>query len=131
MSQKPRILVLDDDEIIRILLEKHLTRAGFDVTTEENPDKALADALANRFDLIVTDFIMDPMTGFDLAKCLRDEGKDIPIIMITASLHPGVTRAAKKLGIQAIVSKPFQGEEVVHLVRKLLMEFKGDPTVQP
>ena len=129
MSQKPSILILDDDRSVRVLLKNHLTRAGFDVTTHESPDKALTAALAGRFDLIFTDFIMDPMTGLEFAKCLRAEGMGIPIVMITASLHPGVTRAAKKSGIQSIIAKPFRGEDVVHLVNTLLREYRGDPSV--
>ena len=127
MEKKPNILVLDDDKSVRVLLERHFTKAGFDVTTHEFPDKA---AQADRFDLIVTDFIMDPMTGLQFTKVLRAQGKNVPVIMITGSFHRGIINAAKKVGIKDIVSKPFRGEDVVELVKTLLKKRQSDPAVQ-
>ena len=120
MGKKPTILVLDDDKTIRVLLERHLTGAGFDDTTHEFPEKIMKEAMSDRFDLIVTDIIMDPMSGIEFAEYLRAQGRTVPIILITGRLTPTMTRTANKLGIKEIISKPFKGEDIVDLVRTLL-----------
>ena len=131
MSHKPRVLVLDDDQATLDLVHTHLAGAGFEVTIERNPERVMTAALRDRFDLIFTELILSSMTGLEFVRLLRDQGNGVPAIMITASLHGGVVSGAEKLGFAHIIPKPFKGETVVRLARKVLTRVQGDPAVRP
>ena len=122
MSNKPKILVLDDDEAIRLLLKRILIQAGFDVQTHVELKGILTEGYDDRFDLIITNYVMDGMKGMAFVKNLRGKGKKVPVVMITGTFYPGVFFAAKRVGINHIMAKPFREETVVQVVRRLLRQ---------
>ena len=81
---KKRILIVDDDEEIRELLEFDIAQSGYIVDTAKDGLEGLNKALNNSYDLILLDVMMPKMNGFDVCKNIRQAKLAIPILMLTA-----------------------------------------------
>ena len=125
MNNRPKILVLDDNEAIRHLLRKILTQAGFDVQTHVELKGVLTEEFEDHFDLIITNYVMDGMKGMVFVKNLRERGKEVPVVMITGTFYPGVFISAKRVGINHIMAKPLSEETVVQVVHRLLRQSRA------
>ena len=122
---KARILVLDDNPEFRGQVAEALARAGFEVETHSNADQVLGEALEDRFDLVVTNYVMKGWQGLSFVNCLREKGKQVPAVMMTGSFHPGVFSAAKKVGVSYVMAMPINEEGIVRVVNRLLQD--GSP----
>src|SRR3954468_3405729 len=115
-----KILVCDDQEMMRDSLAATLAREGHEVTAATDGAFALQRLSAARFDLMITDLKMPKMTGIELlaeAKKLRPE---LPVIMMTAFATVQTAVEAMKLGAYDYIQKPFDGDEIKHLVDRTL-----------
>jgi DNA-binding NtrC family response regulator len=114
------ILYVDDDPTIGLLLEDTLLRAGHRAVGARNVPQALQALSHGDFELIISDFKMPGMTGLELLAHLRDEGQDIPLIMVTgyASIEHAVQ--AIKAGAADYITKPVRPEQLEHAVTKAL-----------
>ena len=114
------ILYVDDDPTIGLLLEDTLLRAGHRAVGARNVPQALQALSHGDFELIISDFRMPGMTGLELLAHLRDEGHDIPLIMVTgyASIEHAVQ--AIKAGAADYITKPVRPEQLEHAVTKAL-----------
>jgi len=114
------ILYVDDDPTIGLLLEDTLLRAGHRAVGARNVPQALQALSHGEFELIISDFKMPGMTGLELLAHLRDEGYDIPLIMVTgyASIEHAVQ--AIKAGAADYITKPVRPEQLEHAVAKAL-----------
>ncbi|MDF2533036.1 MAG: heme response regulator HssR, partial [Clostridia bacterium] len=84
MSIMVNILLVDDNEKIRKLMEIYLKQEGYHVLHAENGEKALEVLVETNADLIILDIMMPKMGGYDLTKELRDAQFNMPILMVTA-----------------------------------------------
>jgi len=111
MDQLPqmKILIVEDDLIIRMITKKYLDRLGYIVDCEENGRKALAylETTIQFPDLILTDIMMPEMNGEDFLKNIREQEKydNIPVFAITAMAEEMLER--KNSGFEQIIQKPF------------------------
>jgi CheY-like chemotaxis protein len=118
-----RILVIDDDDLVRNTLVRMLERAGFDVAAAKNGREGLARFHSEPPDLIVTDVIMPELDGIETIMALRQESPGIPIIAVSGG---GKTHAmqfldvAHKLGADIILPKPFRQADLVSAIARLL-----------
>ena len=85
MNRKNKILIVEDNESIRILLETRLVRSGFDVICTDNVVDGIKRFNAETFDLVMTDICLPGLSGNILARYVRNLRADIPIISVTAS----------------------------------------------
>jgi two-component system response regulator AtoC len=115
-----RILVVDDERLIRWSLERQLQRDGYAVQSAETGAEALRQVQADPPDLVLLDVRLPDTDGVDLLEKLRSADPECLVIMMTA--HGGVDSAvrAMKLGAQDYVSKPFDMEELTLTIRKAL-----------
>ena len=114
------ILFVDDEPAIGLILQDTLERLGHQATGATNVPEALA-ALAQRdIDLIISDYRMPGMSGLDLLELLRDEGRDIPLIMLTGHATIEHAVAAIKAGASDYITKPLQTEQLEHAVNQAL-----------
>ena len=112
------ILVIDDDESIRQLLQLHLAAAGYDVQVAADAIAAGYMVLRGRPDLIITDVNMPHMDGFEFIAALKADKTipDIPVIFLT-SVEEGDHRG-KQLGAVGYITKPVRADRLLQLVAR-------------
>ncbi len=126
-----KIIIIEDEEILRNLLHKKLTAEGYDVDVAENGEEGLSKIRENKPDLILLDIIMPKMGGFEmLEEMKKDESiTDIPVIVVSNSGQPVEIDRAQKLGAKDwLVKTEFDPQEVIDKVIKQIG--RGDENVQ-
>ena len=121
-----RILIVDDEPSIRMVLRAHLTRSGYDVTATENGAEAIAMLRNEDYHLVVSDLRMPVVGGMELLNHCNETYPGLPVILITA--HGTVDSAVEaiKKGAQDYVTKPFDSDELMPIIEKALRtEEKG------
>ena len=115
-----RILLADDDQALRRVLQFKLEKQDFDVTAVENGSDALRALKAERFDLLLSDIRMPGMDGLELLEQATTAQPDLKVILITA--HATVAQAvlAVKLGAFDYITKPFEDDELFLTIEKAL-----------
>lgn len=122
------ILVVDDDARLRALLQRFLTEQGFRVSTAENAATARAALADMAFDLLVLDVMMPGETGLELTAALRAEGREVPILMLTARGAPDDRIAGLEQGVDDYLAKPFDPRELALRIRTILRRATPAPT---
>jgi len=114
------ILVVDDEEVMRDVLETLLSKEGYDVTLAQDGASGLALARKKPFDAVVLDVMLPEMGGLEVLEELKKSDPDLVVLMITAyaSLETAIT--AMKKGAFDYVTKPFKHEEVLHILKNAL-----------
>ncbi len=122
-----RILVADDDPIIRRLIEVNLGLDGFEVETASGGEDALAQAKERSPDLILLDVMMPGITGWEVARLLKEdhETAGIPVVILSARTQDEDRRRGQALGVAAYVSKPFDPQALVELVHRLARDTRA------
>lgn len=118
------ILIVDDHEKIRKLMEIYLTREGYHVLQAGNGEEALRVLDSVQADLIVADIMMPGMDGYELTKELRDAGYQVPILMVTAREAFPDKKKGFDLGADDYMTKPADMDELVLRVKALLRRSK-------
>ena len=113
-----KILVVDDEEVIREILADFLTMEGFYVRTAEDGSGALVELSRERFDLVLTDLKMPNMGGLELLNAIRKHTPHVVTIIMTGFGTVETAIEAMKQGAYDYVLKPFKVEEVVHTIRR-------------
>ncbi len=118
-----RVLIIDDDEQIRVLLQQMMEWAGFETAVAENGKVAMQLQRQQPADLVITDLIMPEQEGLETISRLKKRYADVKIIAISGGGRIGPDAylpAALELGADRVFSKPFNVQEVVDSVRELL-----------
>jgi two-component system, OmpR family, phosphate regulon response regulator OmpR len=118
-SDKPHILVVDDDTRLRELLKSFLSRNGFRVTTAGHAAEARQRLQGLDFDLIVLDVMMPGQSGLEFAGELR-RTDDVPILMLTAMGEPKDRIAGLQKGVDDYLAKPFEPLELLLRIQSVL-----------
>src|SRR3989442_14197898 len=116
-----RILIVDDEEVLRDVLEAVLRPEGFDVVMASTGEQALAildddDAI----DLVILDIMLPGISGIDTLRAIRIANPHLPVIVITAYSSIDGAIEAMKHGAFHYIPKPFKNEEVILTVNKAL-----------
>ena len=121
-----RLLVVEDEPNIRELLATSLRFAGFEVHVAADGASALKQAATHHPDLVVLDVMLPDMDGFTVTRKLRESGRILPIVFVTA--RDSVEDKVKGLtvGGDDYVTKPFSLEEVVARIRAVLRRTRGE-----
>jgi two-component system, NtrC family, response regulator AtoC len=118
MPQK--ILIIDDEKLIRWALEQHLVKQGYQVATAESAEQGLVLLTEDAPDLILLDNCLPDMTGIQLLEQLHVREQKFKVIMITAYDMAENSVNAMNLGAYEYISKPFNLEELTALIHKTL-----------
>ncbi len=116
----PRLLIADDDNEIRELLEFDLSHSGYETDIAKDGEEALQKALANNYDLILLDVMMPKINGFDVCKHIRSAKPAVPVLMLTAKGTIGDKTQGFDSGADDYIVKPFDIQEVLLRVRALV-----------
>jgi DNA-binding response OmpR family regulator len=122
MTEKPLVLIADDDEDIRALVAFRLERAGYDVVTAGDGEQALRLALERTPQLAVLDVMMPKLTGLEVTRRLRAEEATsaIPVILLTARVQEADIAAGFEAGAADYIKKPFSPQELRARVQTIL-----------
>lgn len=120
MDNIKRILIVDDDDEIRELLEFDIAQSGYFVDTASDGKEGLTKVLNNSYDLVILDVMMPKMNGFDVCKNIRQAKLSIPILMLTAKGTIGDKTDGFESGADDYLVKPFDIQEVLLRIRVLL-----------
>lgn len=118
------ILVVDDAPNTLEVLERNLSAEGYRVFTAPGVAEAISILESTRLDLVITDLKMPKVSGLDLVRHVRENYKDIEIMMITGYATIEGAVEAVKSGAEAYLSKPFTEEELLSAVRQTLDKLK-------
>jgi len=113
-----RILIADDEANMRWVLERTLSKAGYDVETAEDGQLALDRALAERPDLVLVDLKMPKLDGLSVLRKLKEHYPDLMIVMMTAHGSTASAIEAMKAGAHDYLMKPFDVEELLITISK-------------
>jgi DNA-binding NtrC family response regulator len=122
MSVRKRILIVDDDEQVLFVLDKTLSRKDnkYEITAARNGREALKNAMATRFDLLITDLRMPGMGGVALTEAIAALNVGTVVIWMTAYGCNLSRSDAKRLGIYRCLDKPVEIGEIRQAVREAL-----------
>jgi len=120
VNRKPRILVVDDEEIARRNLEHALKKENYTVTVAANGEEALRKMEFSPFDVVLTDLRMGRVDGIDLLERAKIRSPDIKVIVITAYASIDSAIKAMRKGAFYYITKPFKLDEVRSTVREAL-----------
>ncbi len=122
---KPRILVIDDEEIVRISCKKCLTPEGYDVTMAGTGLEGMKLTKENHYDLILTDLKMPDMDGMEFLMMIRETQPGAKVIMITGYSTTDHAEEAMRLGASNYVEKPFTPDVLIAAVKEALLSEKN------
>ena len=115
-----RILLAEDDRVMREYLTRALERSGYAVSAVDRGTAALPLIQAERFDLLLTDIVMPEMDGIELARRATELDPDIKVMFITGFAAVALNPDSQTPKDAKVLSKPFHLRELVNEVEKLL-----------
>jgi two-component system alkaline phosphatase synthesis response regulator PhoP len=116
-----KILIVDDDRVLRTTLAAALTAEGYGVAEARDGREGLDKALKGTYDLVVIDVVMPSLTGFDVVRKLREAGRQIPLIVTSGKKKAELDKVlGLDLGGDDYLTKPFGTEEFIARVHAVL-----------
>jgi len=117
---KARILVVDDDELIRSIFKKTLEEQGHTVITADTTAKGLAYVIQRDFDLIFLDLRMSGTDGAEILRQMRTVRRRLPVIVITGYPGSEMMERAMRQGPLGVMTKPFDDKDIIAAVNSFL-----------
>jgi len=119
-GKRRRILIVDDEKVIRDLLSTILSKLDYEVAVARNGDEALKQIKQDTFSLVLTDMQMPGIDGLTLAKRIKDHSPETPVIMITGQRQEDIKKKIKEGPISYVIFKPFRLMDIQRAVRSFL-----------
>lgn len=114
------ILVVDDDDPVRVMLARLLRTQGYSVTQAENAETALEALDLLRPDLVISDIVMPGESGIELRRTIADRWPELPVILISGYSAEGPAEFAARTPNTVFVQKPFAADQFLALVEETL-----------
>jgi len=120
----PRILLIDDDDLLRGVLAKALTHAGHTVLQAGDGQQGVDVARATEVDLVITDLVMPVKEGVETILLLKRERPQLPVIAISGGVSnsPLYLDIASRMGARRVLAKPFMPQELIQTIEQVLAE---------
>ncbi len=137
IGQKNRVLIVEDEELIREMLVLALEEEGYEVETAINGRLAieqLQNVEANNeanFDLVILDLMLPQINGLDICRLMRHQGNPVPILMLSAKGSETDRVLGLEVGADDYLTKPFSMRELVARCRALLRRQRLSTTTEP
>lgn len=120
MIEKSRILVVEDNDFVRMQIVKFLTDNGYETIESTDGQEAL-NAVTQNIDLAIVDVRMEPVDGFEFIRTIRSANVKTPVILVTGDDNPDLLSESQKLGVGAVLKKPVQKDRLMKTVSRTLM----------
>jgi len=115
MSEPKKILIVEDNNFVRMQIVKFLQAEGFETVEGMNGDEAL-QKMDSSIDLAIVDVRMEPINGFEFIKVIRADEYKTPVILVTGDQDPELLSDASRMGVAAVLMKPVQRERLIKTV---------------
>jgi DNA-binding NtrC family response regulator len=122
MSDKKRILLIDNEAGLCRMMEQILLDNGYLARAYTSPQKAVEEFRPGAWDLVITDIKMPGMSGLEVLQKVKEQSKDIPVIMITAYATVDMSIQALRKGAYDMLTKPFEPDELIYRVKNALQQ---------
>ena len=122
---KHKIAIIEDDDLIRNMIQFHLEKKGFVARSFISAEAMRREAGQEPFDLIVLDLVLPGLSGEEFLKTLRQKGDDTPVLMLTVKEDIATRIASFNLGADDFMAKPFDMDELLARIRALIRRSQG------
>lgn len=119
-EQKKKILIVEDNDFVRMQIRKYLEGADYAVVEATHGDEAIEVVRKDNLDLAVVDVRMEPVGGFEFVRMMQAEGVMVPVILVTGDQNLDILEQAGKWGIQTVLLKPVQKDRLISMVGRAL-----------
>jgi two-component system OmpR family response regulator len=126
-----RILVVDDEADVRLLLSRVLRDSGYDVDTACDGGEALAKLAESRPDLVLLDLMMPGVDGWGVLGELKKETSPPPVVLVTASADPSTFGRSVREGVAGYIAKPFRFRDLLGTCERVLIESRKQGEAPP
>jgi two-component system OmpR family response regulator len=126
MSERPKVLVIDDEPGVRELISEALSISEITAVQAADGLEALSFLRRERFDLLILDINMPKLDGLALLEKLRNEGMSVPVLMLSARADKADINQGLRTGADDYLTKPFSIEELVLRVKAIMRRSKGE-----
>jgi two-component system OmpR family response regulator len=126
MSERPKVLVIDDEPGVRELISEALSLSEINAAQAADGLEALSLLRRERFDLLILDINMPKLDGLMLLEKLRTEGMSVPVLMLSARADKADINQGLRIGADDYLTKPFSLEELVLRVKAIMRRSKGE-----
>ena len=122
MTERPKVLIAEDEETIVESLSFLMEKEGYDVSIATDGQMAIAMIVRDLPDMVLLDVMMPGCDGFDVVRAVRanPQTRPVPIMMLTAKTREVDRRKGLELGVDDFVTKPFSTRDVVSRVKAML-----------
>ena len=126
---KPRILVVDDNQDLALVMRVVLAQAGFDVHAVFSGKEALDWLAQNMPDVLILDLMLFDISGFTILRQLRasDSANPLPVIVLTARIDPETRAESQSAGADTFITKPINSKALIEHVQKAMALRHADP----
>jgi DNA-binding response OmpR family regulator len=118
--EKQKILILDDDPDIGMMMKMMLKFKGYDVTVFSNPDNIEEEIISSHYDLIFMDMLLSGRNGIDICEALKSNHAVAHIPLVMMSAHPDAKQICLGAGANDFIAKPFEVKNVLLKTEELL-----------
>ena len=122
MASRHKVLVIDDNELIRSTLKDLLSMSEYQVDVADNGEVGIKKVRSKRYDVVLTDIQMPKIDGIELLKRIKEYDSTLPVVMITGFPTVDIAIQAMREGASDFITKPFRYEQVNMIVDKLVKE---------
>jgi CheY-like chemotaxis protein len=123
MPQGEKILVIEDNDFVRMQVVSYLQEAGYNVLEAHNGAKALT-MIAADIALIVLDVRMAPVDGLEFVKAVRGRNTTVPMILVTGDQNPDLLNEASKWAVSAVLMKPVERERLISMAERAITQVR-------
>lgn len=117
-----KILLVDDDEDVRDLVERTLTDAGFEVVSAETGEVCLGLMVQEAPDMLLLDLIMPDMDGFEIMRAVRKSHPEVPVVVLSGYIEKETEEIIEGLGGTSFIRKPFSCNDLVMVVERAFQD---------
>jgi len=126
---KKKILIVDDDLILRTLLEENLSSQGYEVETAASGEAAVAMLARHRYNLVITDLVMEKMSGLEVLRRAKEQDKNIIVFVLTGYGELDSAVEALRAGAEDYLLKPYNAEELFMRIARVLEKQEMQRTI--
>jgi CheY-like chemotaxis protein len=123
MTDKSRILIVEDNDFVRMQIVKFLNDGGFETLETREGGEAL-ERIHDNIDLAMVDVRMEPMGGLEFIRSIRGADIATPVILVTGDQNPDLLNEAAKWGVAAVLMKPVEKDRLIKMVTRTLQNAK-------